>query len=182
MDEIVHDYLNGSTLREVASKFNVSKEAISRVLRESNITLRPSGARKTYTINENFFDIIDTEEKAYVLGLIYSDGSVYKRGNIHCIAIRLQEDDKDLLEKVALAMGTNKLPMYISPRRDRYSTKGQYALDIKNKKLTERLLDMNVKDKDNIPDIPKNLYHHFIRGFTATQHRQRPPHVCLSTA
>lgn len=34
-----------------------------------------------YNINDNFFDIVDTEEKAYILGLIASDGHI-SSGNI----------------------------------------------------------------------------------------------------
>lgn len=27
-----------------------------------------------YVVNKNFFDCVDTEEKAYILGLLYADG------------------------------------------------------------------------------------------------------------
>ena len=34
--------------------------------------------QRKYTINQNYFEIIDTEEKAYWLGFLYADGSVTK--------------------------------------------------------------------------------------------------------
>jgi hypothetical protein len=32
-----------------------------------------------YSINENYFSVIDTPSKAYWLGFLFADGSVYKR-------------------------------------------------------------------------------------------------------
>jgi hypothetical protein len=65
------------------------------------------------TYNEHFFDVIDTPEKAYFLGLMYSDGCVWhtertgKTGNIlyeYCTSISLQETDKDILDKFKNAL------------------------------------------------------------------------------
>lgn len=49
-------------------------------------------------INDSFFEKIDTEEKAYFLGLFYADGCNYINGNASRVALSLQEDDKKILE------------------------------------------------------------------------------------
>lgn len=49
-------------------------------------------ARRTYTLNENFFDKIDCEEKAYFLGFLYADGWVDKKG--YQISISLIKEKK----------------------------------------------------------------------------------------
>lgn len=35
-------------------------------------------ARRTYSINDNIFDNINNQDKAYVLGLLYADGCNYQ--------------------------------------------------------------------------------------------------------
>ena len=53
---------------------------------------------RKYKINEKFFSTIDTQEKAYVLGLLYADGYVNK---LHtCITLALSEKDADILKKI----------------------------------------------------------------------------------
>jgi hypothetical protein len=60
-----------------------------------------------HTYNENYFDIIDTPQKAYFLGLMYADGGIWhtdkigKYGNVlhqYQMSINLQERDKSILE------------------------------------------------------------------------------------
>ena len=48
-------------------------------------------------INKNFFNKIDTEEKAYFLGFLYADG--YNNTDRNSVALSLKEDDKEILEK-----------------------------------------------------------------------------------
>lgn len=51
---------------ELAKALNVSKRSVSRVLTERNINTK---RKNRYTLNENYFGNIDSEEKAYILGL-----------------------------------------------------------------------------------------------------------------
>jgi len=107
-----------------------------------------------------FFKEIDTEEKAYFLGLLFADGHIsteekkYKQ-----VIIRLCEDDLSLLEKMSSIIECNE-PVYTAPQANRYSTKGQFSLHL------GREWD-NLKDyakKDILPNIQKDLLHHFVRG------------------
>lgn len=55
-------------------------------------------AKRMYGVNDNIFDNIDNQDKAYVLGLLYADGcNYYEKG---CVKIDLIEDDLELLEKL----------------------------------------------------------------------------------
>lgn len=53
-------------------------------------------------LNENYFDVIDTPEKAYWLGFLVTDGSVYSND----INIRLGEEDTEHLHKFVSALGS----------------------------------------------------------------------------
>lgn len=50
-----------------------------------------------YKINENYFNVIDTEDKAYWLGFIYADGYLTKKG--HTFGIELKSTDVEHLHK-----------------------------------------------------------------------------------
>ena len=52
-------------------------------------------SKRIYTLNENYFEQIDTQEKAYFLGFLWADGCNCN-GVIHLV---LQEKDKYILEK-----------------------------------------------------------------------------------
>lgn len=51
-------------------------------------------------LKEDVFEVIDTEEKAYILGLLKTDGYVKKRKNSYCIGISLKEEDKYMVELI----------------------------------------------------------------------------------
>ena len=61
-------YIQGKTCQQIAELYGVSKCTISRLLCKNNIETRePSQYMRKYSINEDFFDVINTPEKAYVI-------------------------------------------------------------------------------------------------------------------
>ena len=58
--------------------------------------------------NEDFFEKIDSLEKAYILGLIMTDGYIIK--DYRGVGIQLTEKDGYILRKIAKILGsTNKI-------------------------------------------------------------------------
>jgi hypothetical protein len=75
--EICNKYKTGEyTLIKLANEYNVKYPTVSSILKVRKISLRKdiSALHQKYTINQNYFDKIDTEEKAYFLGFLYADG------------------------------------------------------------------------------------------------------------
>lgn len=60
---------------------------------------------KRYVYNKYFFEVIDTEEKAYWLGFIYADG--YHNEKYHSIKITLKTSDYEHLLKFNKAIDGN---------------------------------------------------------------------------
>ena len=51
-----------------------------------------------YVFNENYFSSIDSEDKAYLLGFICTDGNIYKRdGHQTQLQISLKDCDDEIL-------------------------------------------------------------------------------------
>ncbi len=105
---------------------------------------------------------------AYVLGFFTADGNMIrnKRG-AHFIAIEIT--DKDLLEEIKEAFGSNHK---ISIKRRNVLNKkwkDAYRLQIGSKKIFDDLLKLGLtpnKSKTiDLPHVPDKYFHHFVRGY-----------------
>lgn len=131
--------------------------------------------RKKYTVDDSFFDVIDTQDKAYCLGLLYADGCNYE--DTHHFKIDLIQEDQDVLIKIKNVMKyTGDLKYYENESKvfngRSYEVKSQSRLNIHSKRLTQQLaLKGCISNKTytlTFPDeniLPKGLYNHFIRGY-----------------
>lgn len=79
-------------------------------------------ARK-YNYNDNYFENIDTEEKAYWLGFIAADGSIVN--NNRALEISLKQSDRNHLVKFANAIGETE--RMIKDRNQKCSNGKYYA-------------------------------------------------------
>lgn len=97
--EIVRLYIEEKlSTWDIGPKFNVLNVCIMKVLKRNGIILRNrSDAAKMYSVDRNYFNHVDTKEKAYILGLMYSDGNVWKDSFTLC----LKYNDKYILELIA---------------------------------------------------------------------------------
>lgn len=65
-------------------------------------------AARRYSLNESYFDAVDTPEKAYWLGFIAADGSVLRRGTkSYLLRIELATRDEPHLKAFAACIGTD---------------------------------------------------------------------------
>lgn len=113
----------------------------------------------------DYFEKIDTFDKAYFLGLIFADGNIMSK--IGRMQISLSEDDQYILEKFNQYANFNTT-LYKSHCE---SPKPRMALSVHSKKLVSDLIKHGVKDRKSIngtcipSTVPDELVPHFIRGY-----------------
>ena len=90
-DEVINRYLAGKSEQSIADSFNCDNSTISRILTRNHIE-----TRFHYTVDHTFFDKIDTEIKAYILGYFTADGCNYSGNNI----VSITSIDLDILERI----------------------------------------------------------------------------------
>lgn len=168
--KIIELYISGNSLVKIGNEFGVGHKVISRVLESNNIS-RTGISRRKYCIDENYFDDINTPNKAYFLGLLYADGSNFTPKQT--ITISLEETDGYILEKLRDELKYNRSLEYIdySNKHDfGYNYRNQYRLSIFNKHMSEELERKGVvKNKSLILEFPKfineDLLKFFILGY-----------------
>lgn len=74
IEDIIDAYNQGFSMREIAQYSSLSESSIRTRLLNNGIQLR--GLHSTGKRDENYFNVVDTPEKAYLLGLIQTDGNV----------------------------------------------------------------------------------------------------------
>lgn len=142
---------------------------------ETNYPLFKNGTSNR-EIRHNFFSDIKTELQAYLLGFIYSDGSIDDER--HTLVININEKDKEILEYFKIISPDayiQKQKEYESiattPDGRTVKNKGSIRMNISSKILIEDLHKLGVIQNKtykelHIPkQIPSNLIRHFIRGY-----------------
>jgi intein-encoded DNA endonuclease-like protein len=165
-DEIIELYNSNKSSNAIAKICGCSGENIIRILKNENIQRRVNTeSHKKYTINDNIFDNIDTQEKAYILGLFYADGYNNEKGAAH---ITLQYKDKQILEDIRKYIGSNKPLRFIQIEKEQ----DMCSLNIENKYISNKLAELGcVQCKSLIlkfpteEQVPSHLHNHFIRGY-----------------
>lgn len=163
------EYIGKSlSLPMLANKYHCGTTTIHRNFTKNNLKCRSHSEKsRKYKCNYYYFDNIDCEEKAYFLGLIYSDG--YITGNAFGIA--LKSNDIEILEKLALCMSsTHKIKIYRNNGYGSYHNPTEYCrLIIKNQHLVDSLIKNGVEYHKSLklkpPKLDDYLIRHFIRGF-----------------
>lgn len=128
---------------------------------------------KYHEYNQNYFETIDTQEKAYWLGFLYTDGYVSTN---HRWGVELSIVDYEHLEKLNNALDSNIMIRTRTRKAKNYrgyevKETTNCSLTYRNKKMYEDLVSKGVLPNkthtlqfpsDSI--VPKHLLKHFIRG------------------
>jgi len=77
------------SLTKIGEKYGVKRQTLSKYLKERGHEV--INQQNRCRINENVFNIIDTEDKAYWLGFIFADGNISSEGNRFEINLALKD-------------------------------------------------------------------------------------------
>lgn len=164
---IIEEYLNGSSLAALSRKYNISAYRIKSLLQKNNIAIRsrneqnkysPQNQRK-YCINDNYFDEIDCEDKAYLLGFLAADGTIQPDGSVK---IALSSIDKELLIKIQTVLETN-YPIRDSITKDGFTVS---TFVFRSSKIREQLTKYNIiRNKTYTYSFPDALNEKYISSF-----------------
>lgn len=103
-EEIIKLYVEEKMSPAAIGKiYELNSSTISRRLKKSEVEIRNiSEAKQKWTLNDSYFKYIDSEEKAYWLGMMFADG--YVKSNLRDFGLTLKSTDRVHIEKLAKAI------------------------------------------------------------------------------
>lgn len=141
------------------------------LIKEGLYTKKSANDKRRNKVDDNYFETIDTEHKAYWLGFLMADGYITNRGNE--IGLTLATKDKDMIEKFKHDIkSTYPIRDYEHYNKSFNCITKESKMVVTSKKMYNDLVDKGFTlDKTNhclFPDenvVPKDLQRHFIRGY-----------------
>lgn len=172
---IIDCYLNkhyGSV--KISRLLHVAPTTINDILHKNGVQMRDNRNKSLHnTCDEHYFDVIDTEHKAYWLGFLYSDGYVssprkYSSGKV---GLSLHVDDIEILYKLKTDLQyTGNINRY--EQTTTYGTTNFGRLVIPSNVLYDAVVEKGVLPHKtfiltfpSVDILPPSLIPHFIRGY-----------------
>lgn len=158
--EFLKDNYQYKTNKELSILLNRTKPAIDLKINRLGLS------KSKYSFNHDYFEEINTPEKAYWLGFIYADGGV----SDHELSIKLQISDKEHLKKFNKAINGNfQIATFDRVCNLNGKTYGGCQIRVYSTKLVRDLQKLGVYQNKSLtivfPKINDLLKSHFIRGF-----------------
>ena len=166
---IVEMYNNGMSTVKIGKMYGLNNKPIAVVLKEFGID-RTGVGRRRYSLDESYFETIDSANKAYIIGFLSADGCNFP--NKGTVSMSLEECDKEILEKIRTETN-NERPLefidYSNKHDFGYTYKNQYRLLMFSRKICDDLNNVGVIPNKSLrlefsKSIPEEFIPDYIRG------------------
>ena len=154
---------NGLSYSEIRRKYNIPRGTWDYHVRKVG---RKNADLRKHRCNDSFFDVMDSEIKAYLLGFLYADGYIAKDGRI---GVLLNEKDEEIIKLIQEFIAPNSEIVHVNYQN--FKRDSQVKIRFKSKQIYKRLLDYGfTTDKTHsecniLCKIPSHLKRHFVRGY-----------------
>lgn len=155
-------YESGYDLTDISKETNVSRQTVLNYLNAEGVTIRTySEATRMYDVKDNYFDVIDSERKAYILGLIFSSGTIIDHRDSYSLQMVTSKRRAHVIQEVFEEL-TDK------PKEDIWfsASDNSYKDRIFSKTIYDRLkeLGLGLKGEIRMPNIDKKYVKSFLKG------------------
>lgn len=169
LSDFIELYNNqGWTLVQIGKKYGTKADTISKKLKEKGVSIKKNST-KNRLLKHDYFTSIDSEEKAYFLGLLFADGNINidkQKERSPQIRLELVETDREVLEFFKKEINSNATLSY-NKRANREN--GTFTLSIRSQQMADDLKKFNIVPNKtyevNEIIIPLNYEIPFLRGY-----------------
>lgn len=160
VEEVKDLYFNQNmTLVEAAEKLNVCPNTIKNTLLKAGI-YEPTKYRNL-ELKHDYFERIESEEQAYLLGFLIADGNVYQKNQTYAVRLSVHTKDIYILELL-------KKELHSDNQITQASRRPHSSFAICSEHLGKDLMSHGVIPRkttyETFPEINTNLHRHLIRG------------------
>lgn len=171
--EVINLVNEGKTVSEIAKILGRRMSSVSSVVKRFNLT-----PKKAYenTVRHDYFDVIDTPEKAYLLGFFIADGCINKTSD-RCksrFSVNNSIEDLEVVEAFKRELNIPNGIQYINNQKGVKKRKTQGRIRWTSQHMENTLTTVyNIHQKKTYDStfifpfdtISDNLKNHFVRGF-----------------
>lgn len=165
-NEIVKLNKEGYSLNTICDKLGIKNyQTVQCYLKRKNLKLEFNNKGNVFSKNE-YFKNISTEIQAYLLGFFYADGCLYDKNRF---GLCISETDEYIINLFKFEISPDSFVKKVQNNKGAKNRQPQLIWRVTNKYIIQDLEKLGVKigktlEGMNFPDIPKELYSHFIRG------------------
>lgn len=166
LDYLQKNYKN-YTYPELSKTLNRSRSAIQHKISRLGLSKSPYSNKKK-SLNDSYFHVIDSEEKAYWLGFIAADGTIFNyHSGSYGFKLALQESDSSFLQ---LFLDAISAEFDMRHTKTIKNGKEYYGCEVsfRSKEFVQDLLRYITYNKTNhlnVPNIDSQYIRDFIRGY-----------------
>jgi len=153
---ICNQYKNGLSQVEISKIYNCSNATISNLLKRNAVKIRSrENNRRQININVDYFENIDSHEKAYILGYMIADGNIGK--NLNAIKFTCKKEDMEILEKLKEELGSEHKISIQKYGKNSFKPDAEKAVFVfSSKKMKEDLNNLGIfPNKTKTVCVPK---------------------------
>lgn len=160
IEEIKQKYENSIPLSQLQKEYKISYDRVKNIVKDCKII--SSAKRINPNLKENYFEEIDSHEKAYWLGWIISDGSIsnQKDKNKFQLELTLKAEDEEILHLLEKDLGV-KNKIYTSNKKYKRFSLGCKKIILDLEKIG---ISQNKTFTVKVPKFNKEFNSSFIRG------------------
>lgn len=167
--EILSNY-NIYSSTYLAKEYGVSRSTILKIWMNSD---KRGKLHRHYPLDETYFDVIDSKDKAYFLGFMSADGNVYSSEHYagdrqNRFSITLKNDDEYILELFKKYLKTTK-PLSHITKKNKYYVSTHARLELSSNKIVEALTMYNIVPRKSYPfeicQLDDEYMSHYLRGY-----------------
>ncbi|MGL4874400.1 MAG: LAGLIDADG family homing endonuclease [Clostridium sp.] len=143
----------------VAKVFNLNRGTLGKKLFELEI----KGDRRKSEFDEEYFNIIDSEEKAYWLGFILADGCINRK--LDRLSLKLSIKDSEHVEKFKRCIKSQK-KTYIETTKINNKEYKRVTIKLASKSLVKDLINLGIRPCKSMKECcSENIETEFIRDY-----------------
>jgi hypothetical protein len=167
-NQIIKIYYELGSIHKVAKYFKTSITPIKRILKENGINL----TNRRFNVNKEYFNEINSEEKAYWLGFLFADGYIRERKSGNSLELKLSQKDESHLILFKENINSNHKIVYATNKvkyKNGFSESKMCHLAIYSNEIVNSIKKQGIHSRKTFtiskPIIKDELMSHFIRGY-----------------
>jgi hypothetical protein len=160
---VIERYNELKNLKKVAKSFGVSLRPIKRILSKNNIEL----TNRRFNVNHSYFNVIDSEDKAYWLGFLFADGCIRKTKTGSQVVLKLSVKDESHLIKFKNDLNSEHKIFYnvnkTTSKKGTPSVSNNCIIRVNSGKWLKIWLNKDVFQERHLQLITQKLMRNFIK-------------------